>query len=455
MAIPFADNLAIKNRKQNVERDSFKTIQEMKNFSENYLPNVFPATCEEDGRLYIYNIKNDLTEETGRWRPVGNGKGSVDFNDLLNKPTKLSDFNNDKGYVSNIVDDLVNYYKKSDTYTSEEIDQKIGAIATLSMLIVDELPETGSSKVIYLTPKTTTSGYVEWIYSLGKWSEIGDTDIDLSEYIKRNELSAVATSGKYEDLDNKPELVVIDDENISEKSTYSSKMIDELIGESATTADNVSYKNETYPEQTTVEKALNAIWEKLDYVKPSITSFSMAPSITEYEVGQEVTELDFTWGYNKSITSQSLTDVSLDDLSVRTGKWTGTLKTNKTFTLTCGDGKNTASASKTISFKNKVYWGGASIPSDYDSAFILGLEKKQFSTTKNGSYSMTVGEGEYGYIAFPSSFGALSSVWIGGFEVTIEDCGSISFTNASGGVVTYSIYRTKRSGLGPITMEVK
>ena len=67
---------------------------------------------------------------------------------------------------------------------------------------------------------------------------------------------------------------------------------------------------------------------------------------------------------------------------------------------------------------------------------------------------MTVGSGEYGYIAFPKSFGSLSSVKIGGFDTDVISCGDIAFTNASGGVVTYSIYRTGRSGLGSLTMVV-
>ena len=68
---------------------------------------------------------------------------------------------------------------------------------------------------------------------------------------------------------------------------------------------------------------------------------------------------------------------------------------------------------------------------------------------------MNIGADEYGFIAFPSSFGTLVSWYIGGFETTVESCGEISFTNASGGVTNYSIYRTGRSGLGNITAEIK
>ena len=41
--------------------------------------------------------------------------GTTDFNELENKPTKLSDFANDGVFITNTSDDLVNYYTKTDT----------------------------------------------------------------------------------------------------------------------------------------------------------------------------------------------------------------------------------------------------------------------------------------------------------------------------------------------------
>ena len=222
--------------------------------------------------------------------------------------------------------------------------------------------------------------------------------------------------------------------------------------ESAGTAENVSYENENYPLQTNVKKALDALWARLDYVKPAITSFTMSPATTDYEVGQEVTEIDFAWTYNKDVTSQSLTDVSLEGVADRSGKWTGSLKTSKTFTLTCGDGENSASASKTISFKNKVYFGSAAIPEEFNSEFVLGLSKSQFGTTYKGKYAVTVGGGEFGFICCPASWNMPNVCKIGGFGTDLVNCGNFSITNASGGVVTYKIVRTSQAGLGAIEM---
>ena len=218
-------------------------------------------------------------------------------------------------------------------------------------------------------------------------------------------------------------------------------------------AEDVTYNNPNYSELTSVDLALDKILDKLYYVKPSITSFNMSPSTTQYEKGQTISSLSFTWSYNKNITSQSLSNCNIT-LSDRRATYSTPITSNKSFTLTCSDGENTASASKSITFLDKIYWGSKG-KSSMTSEFILSLSDSKFATAKAGTYSMTIPTGEYGYIAIPSSFGVLSSVWIGGFEATVLDRGEIDFTNASGYTSKYKIYRTGRAGLGSITMQIK
>lgn len=219
-------------------------------------------------------------------------------------------------------------------------------------------------------------------------------------------------------------------------------------------AENTAYENTSFPELTNVDAALDKILAKIYYVAPSITSFTMTPSATEYEIGTVVNGVTFTWTVNKDITGQTLTDctITVDDRSATYGS---NVSSTKTFTLTVSDGENNASASKKISFLNKIYWGSAAIPSEYNSAFVLGLSKSKLTSSKAATYDMTVGSGEYGYLAAPTSFGTISSCWIGGFEVTLENCGAISFTNTSGHTSSYTIYKTGQAGLGSISMQIK
>ena len=218
-------------------------------------------------------------------------------------------------------------------------------------------------------------------------------------------------------------------------------------------ADNISYENSNYPSWTNVKKALDGIMAKIDYIKPEITSFTSTAQAV-YEVGQKVSNVVFNWTTNKNITTQTLTGCPLANANVRTATYTDYITSNKTFTLIIEDGKNTASKSVSIEFRNKIYYGSSAIPSNFNSAFILGLSNKQFATSKSGSFDITVGSNEYGFIAFPSSFGTLSSVKIGGFDTDVISCGTISFTNASGGTTNYNIYRTGRHSLGAITMVI-
>lgn len=232
---------------------------------------------------------------------------------------------------------------------------------------------------------------------------------------------------------------------------------DLVLSEATAGADaaDVSYTNAEHSDMNTVKKALDGILAKLYYVEPEINSFTMTPSTAEYEVGQTVSEVSFAWAYNKDVVSQTLTDCTLADNTVRTATYSTPISSNKTFTLTASDGEKSVTAGKSISFKHKIYWGSSATTADFTSVFILGLSGKKFATGYKGSYSMTVGSGEYGYLCYPSSWGNVSSWWIGGFEVTTTDCGTISFTNASGNTTTFRITRTSKPGLGSITAEVK
>ena len=231
--------------------------------------------------------------------------------------------------------------------------------------------------------------------------------------------------------------------------------ISSASSDGASTADNVEYTNADYPSYTNVDLALDALFSKVYYVKPTC-SLSASKSGGTFEIGTTITApITFTWTTNKAITSQTLTGCTLTDASVRTAIYNTNVTSDKTFTLSVSDGENSASSSVSYKFLNKVYYGSASEPDSYDSAFILGLSNNKFATSIKGSYPITIESGQFGYIACPKSFNAPSECYIGGFLTTLENAGEISFTNASGGVTTYTILRTGKSGLGSLTMEFK
>lgn len=103
--------------------------------------------------------------------------------------------------ITNAVDNLVNYYLKTETYSKTEVDTIAANIKNSRMEVVSSLPTTDiQTNVIYLVPKSspdTGDGYDEYINLDGTtsgWELIGNTDIDLSGYVTTSELNTALTS---------------------------------------------------------------------------------------------------------------------------------------------------------------------------------------------------------------------------------------------------------------------
>lgn len=101
-------------------------------------------------------------------------------------PTKVSALTNDSGY-------------QTESQVSSSISTALGSITGISFSIVDALPETGENGVIYLVPdihSDENDSYDEyaWISSVNKFEKIGNTDVDLSGYIKEDDLVPITTS---------------------------------------------------------------------------------------------------------------------------------------------------------------------------------------------------------------------------------------------------------------------
>lgn len=87
-------------------------------------------------------------------------------------------------FIKNTVDNLVNYYLKSEVYNKEEINELASTLQNVSISIVDNLPNEGKTNVIYFVKKTGKENdiYNEWIYINNTWEHIGNTQVDLTGY---------------------------------------------------------------------------------------------------------------------------------------------------------------------------------------------------------------------------------------------------------------------------------
>lgn len=79
-------------------------------------------------------------------------------------------------------------------FVHQEILSKFSDLNSVSLKPVDELPEAGEENVIYLVKNEATEGdnlHDEYVYVDGKWEPIGSTAVDLTGYIKEDQLVSI------------------------------------------------------------------------------------------------------------------------------------------------------------------------------------------------------------------------------------------------------------------------
>ena len=215
----------------------------------------------------------------------------------------------------------------------------------------------------------------------------------------------------------------------------------------ASTADAVEYVNDTIS-VTNVEDALNKLIADFYYVAPSITSFTASSNGGTFEVGTTISApITFNWNFNKDIATQTLTDCTLADETVRTATYDTDITTNKTFTLSASDGKNNVSKSISYKFVYPYYVGvlNTNTPTESD---IVGLTKK-VEAKGNKTLEFTTSQ-SYMAFAYPSSYGDISKIVDqNGFDVTASFTKSTIVINS----VDYYVYiSNKNSGSYSMTI---
>lgn len=93
-------------------------------------------------------------------------------------------------YITNAVDNLVNYYLKSETYTQSEVKDLIGSLTHINIEAVSSIDDVTEPNVIYLVPASSGESddyYNEYILVNGSPELIGNTRVDLSDYYTREQ----------------------------------------------------------------------------------------------------------------------------------------------------------------------------------------------------------------------------------------------------------------------------
>ena len=138
---------------------------------------------------------------------------SGEYGDLNNTPTipSLSGYATEswvegKGY-------LTEHQSLADYATSEQVKQAISIAPHLKLKVVDSLPSLDvDMETVYLVKDSSDEQnyYSEYLYTTDGWELLGSQRVDLSPYVKSDDLAAVAKSGNYNDLKNTPSIPSLD-----------------------------------------------------------------------------------------------------------------------------------------------------------------------------------------------------------------------------------------------------
>ena len=172
-------------------------------------------------------------------------------------------------------------------------------------------------------------------------------------------------------------------------------VVENKIANIEPSASDIAYSNSQYPSMQTLQDAM----DKLLYVTPSV---SISGGGT-YEIGRVIESVTLNWSWNKAITSQSLNQgIGSLDISLRTYTYSTAISTNTTFTITGSDGTTTKSASTSVNFLPKRYWGTTTTPTITDSQ-ILGLSS-ELASNRQQKRTFNCSGGKYWWFVIPTSY---------------------------------------------------
>lgn len=251
----------------------------------------------------------------------------------------------------------------------------------------------------------------------------------------------VSKIDNYEDLEKLPEIngvtlkgdMTLDDINAASKDDLKSNFIE---------YDNGEFK--------TVKEALDSLL----YVKPAINSFTGGGT---YEIGTTISTVNLTWSINKKINRQILkrgsTEVSQINSEIRSYIDNININSNTTYTLSISDGKNSASKTTSILFKQKRYWG-ASSKETLDNADVLKLSQ-ELTDNRKQSRSFNCSGGKYFWLVIPEQMCSGITFKVGGLAFSAMEISKMQLTNASGYTSSYYLYRSSDIQTGSsISVEV-
>lgn len=174
------------------------------------------------------------------------------------------------------------------------------------------------------------------------------------------------------------------------------------------------------------------------YVSPAVVSFTNSRG--NVMVGTTLSSVALAFTFNKQMASVSLNQ----GIGGINPDWTAythnaTITSSRTYTITIGDGTNSATANTSITFLPPRFYGVSS-QGTLDNAAVQALST-DLSNSRAQSRNMTAA-GQYLWFAWPVSSGLVTGITVNGLANTAWTVSQLSFTNLVGYVQDYYLYRS-------------
>ena len=361
--------------------------------------------------------KADVTTLTNR---VGTNENEItklndDVADLYLTKVNVGDVYDKTETDNKLVNKVDSNYLTSNYFDKEQIKSMLGTTSALDFKIVDSLPTANiSATTIYLVPYGNE--YEEYFYINNKWEMLGSTKVDLSDYVRKDEIIITNENGTTKAVGGISAGTILTGKNVLQ-------VLEDIL----------------YP-----------------YVAFSISVDSIAPSTAVYEIGTTATITGVTVKITNG--SRSITNLKLYDSSSKTnllGEKTSGITTSNTFTISravtsstsfyaeATDGVKTIGDSTSfLAFYYPTFYGVLDTDYSLTSGLITG-KTKVLKANKNNTFTYTA-TNQHPFVAFPASYGNLTSIkdssnleYIGDFVKTTMNL------NVTGGTVSYNIYVLK------------
>ena len=370
---------------------------------------------------------------------------------LEDKVINYKELNNGLKYVKKYIDKF-----KSGEIDETELKKQINAIAEKNGYVTKDKLSLETINDVNIDD-TITGDFVALVKTDTGWT---NENLEIQEYTKEELLEKIGLTT--EDINIITDILTDSSVVSTTKTWHSSAIYNELKNTKEECKDyalgllgnvdelnseKVKYSNDLLSDVTNVKQALDSILAKLYYVKPSINSFTASANGGVFEAGTTITApITFNWEYNKDITTQTLTDCTLADETVRTTTYDSDITTDKTFTLSASDGENTVSKSISYKFVTPYYIGVSSTDTLTETEIIALTKKLEVKGNKTINYTTAQ---SYMVFAYPKSYGAISSIIDqNGFNVTDSFVRSTLTVNS----VEYYVYCSNQcSGLYTIS----